>query len=212
MAEKLALFDFDGTLIRGDSIARFSRFLFLRGFTGWGSMLRLLWQTLLWRLGKVKVEDVKSLALAPLKRLEAGRAEALCREFVQTFLVPRLYRDGVARLRAHAGQGDLVLLVSASPEVYLQHIREHLPVQAVIATGSNQDYQVTTNVVREEKITQIRRWLAEQGLEVDWEASSAYGDSTNDLPMLSLVGKPHLVNPHQKAKKRAPGIPVLRWK
>ena len=40
-----------------------------------------------------------------------------------------------------------------------------------------------------------------RGIEADWEASSAYGDSANDPPMLGMVGKPHLVNPKPKTRE-----------
>lgn len=212
MVQELALFDFDGTLIRGDSIAGFTRFLFGERLLGAPGLLKLLWHTLKWRLGFEKVEQVKSLALAPLKRLNPQQVEALCRKFVETRLLPSLYGDGVKTLTECARQGKTVLLVSASPAVYLWHMAELLPLAAVIATQTDKDYKVTVNVVKGEKVRQIQQWLVEQRINADFENSLAFGDSANDLPMLSMVGKPHLVNPHQKARKRGKSIPVLIWK
>lgn len=212
MKRKLALFDFDDTMIRGDSIARLVRRFYQTGHLSTAGLIKNLWGTLKWKLGKMPVEEIKTLSLSPLQRMGEQEAAAYCRQFVMEELVPRLYQEALARMQQHHEAGDLVLLVSASPDVYLRYLKEVLPVEDIIATRSNGSHQVTLNVVKDEKNRQILQWLEKRGIEVDWEHSFAYGDSSNDLYMLGMVGRPTLINPRPKTIKRGRGIPVLNWK
>jgi phosphoserine phosphatase len=60
----------------------------------------------------------------------------------------------------------------------------------------------------EAKAAAIRALAEREGL--DLERSSAYSDSANDLPMLTLVGHPNAVNPDSelRAEARERGWPV----
>ena len=60
----------------------------------------------------------------------------------------------------------------------------------------------------EAKAAAIRALAAREGL--DLSRCSAYSDSVNDMPMLTLVGHPHAVNPDMglRAEARARGWPV----
>lgn len=212
MKQKLALFDFDGTMIKGDSISGFVSLMVRLRLLPIPKLLRLLWNTLLWKTGKLPVEAVKSQALSPLNQLSRGEAGVLCRKFTLEKLVPNLYQDALDTMKQHAAAGDLVLIVSASPLCYLQHLKEKLPVTHIIGTLTNDRYEVTANVVRGEKRKQIKSWLHDSGIDPDWANSCAYGDSASDLVMLGLVGSPVLINPSREARRLGRGIPVKIWK
>lgn len=211
MKQKLALFDFDGTMIKGDSISGFVRLLVQLRLMPIPKLLHLLWNTLLWKTGRLPVEAVKSQALSPLNQLSMSEAGVLCRKFTLERLVPNLYQDALNTMKQHAAAGDLVLIVSASPLCYLQYLEESLPVTHIIGTLTNARHEVTVNVVRGEKSKQIKSWLHDSGIDPDWANSCAYGDSTNDLDMLSMVGNPVLVNPSRRAMHLGKGIPVKMW-
>ncbi|NLW20437.1 MAG: HAD-IB family hydrolase [Clostridiales bacterium] len=212
MERVLALFDFDGTMIAGDSIARLVRRMALDGLMGPFTLLRVLLSTLLWKLGLMRVEAVKTLSLSPLNKLSPEQAERYCARFAQEQLLPRIYPQALGAMRSHQAQGHLVLLVSASPDCYLRHLQAHLPVDHIIASTTDTGHQVTRNTVREMKNELVNQWLDQQGIRADWQASFAYGDSANDLDMLGMVGQPCLVNPHRKALRLGAGIPHTRWR
>ena len=211
MKQKLALFDFDGTMIKGDSISGFVRLMVRLRLLPIPKLLHLLWNTLLWKTGRLPVEAVKSRALSPLNQLSTSEAGVLCRKFTLERLVPNLYQDALDTLKQHITAGDLVLIVSASPLCYLQHLKEKLPVACILGTLTDDRYEVTVNVARGEKSKQIISWLQDSGIEPDWANSFAYGDSANDLEMLSMVGSPVLINPSREARRLGRGIPVKMW-
>ena len=212
MRRKLALFDFDGTMVKGDSIAGLVRFMYKSGKMSGQEMLVAISNTIKWKLKKMPVNAVKTQALSPLNRMTKEESESFLKRFVVEKLAPRLYQDAVDAMQAHHENGDLVLLVSASPLCYLKYLKDILPVTDIIATQTDKTYQVINNVVREEKNKQILAWLSEKQVDADFEASFAYGDSRNDRNMLSMVGHPHLCNPHANARKQAPHIPVMTWR
>lgn len=210
-SRRLAIFDFDKTMIAGDSIMDFVSFLRQKGLISFPRTLAIIGSTLLWMLRLLPVEKAKSQALAPLRRLNEKDAASLCREFVENRLAPRLFPAAKKAMQRHHLNSDIILLVSASPACYLSHIRHYLPVDAVLATTTDSQYRVLTNVRGEEKPRQVKQWLEAQGIRPNWEDSCAYGDSKSDLPVLTLTGNPFWVNPDRAALKAAPRLPRLRW-
>ncbi|MDD4081230.1 MAG: HAD-IB family hydrolase [Eubacteriales bacterium] len=208
---RLAIFDFDNTMIKGDSIADFVRFMWENKLISLPRLGLILLSTLMWMLRLLPVTKAKNQALAPLRKLKQEDVSALCREFVAQCLVPRVFPPALRKMQEHHLAGDAVLLVSASPAIYLSHIREFLPADAVLATPTDGDCRVIVNVRGEEKPRQVKRWLEAQGIIPDWETSWAYGDSLNDLPVMRLTGNPCWVNPGKAALKAAPYLPRLNW-
>ncbi len=112
---RIAIFDFDKTMVSGDSITDFVRFLWDQKLISLPQLVKILLVSLLWILHLQPVEKAKEQALSPLKKLDTQGASALCREFVEQNLVPRIFPPALAKMRTHHLAGDVVLLVSASP-------------------------------------------------------------------------------------------------
>lgn len=212
MRRTMALFDFDGTMMPGDSISYLVRRMVRDGLMSIPLLARVLMGTIGWKLGLMQVEQLKTLSLSPLRRLPYEQAQAYCRRFVQEQLLPVLYADARQQIEHHIEEGHVVLIVSASPDCYMRYLADFLKVHHIIASPTNTDFVVQRNVVREVKNELILQYLQEQGIVPDWSASYAYGDSANDLPMLGLVGKPRLINPHRKAMRLGQGIKQARWR
>ena len=104
------------------------------------------------------------------------------------------------------------MLVTASTENYMRFAAEALGFSALLATPLNPDGTVGENCKGEEKPRRIRDWLRQQGLEADFAASYAYGDSKSDLPMLLLCGHPVQVNPKKALRKAAPEMDSEIWR
>jgi len=208
---RLAMFDFDDTMVKGDSITDFVRYMWEKKLISPPRLGVIMLCTLLWLLRLMPVEKVKNQSLAPLKKLDEGEAAELCKAFVAQRLVPRLFPPALKKMQEHHASGDLVLLVSASPACYLSHIQDFLPVDAVLATPTDQDYRVIVNVRGEEKVRQVKKWLDDQAIIPDWGNSWAYGDSRSDLPVMLLTGNPCLVNASPSVLKAAPHLPRLCW-
>jgi phosphoserine phosphatase len=86
-------------------------------------------------------------------------------------------------------------------------LAEHLGVSSVIAPGLETEGGRLTGeldqapIAGERKAQRMAAFAAEKG--IDLEASIAYGDSADDLPMLSRAGRAAVVNPTGKLLDQA---------
>ena len=209
--QAFAFFDFDGTLIPGDSIAAFVRYARKRGFMPRRAFLRAMLAAAGYILGLVSAADSKNAALRFRMGLSPADREALDRDFVRDCLLPRVYPQGKACLDFHRQSGRDTVLVTASTENYMRIIAEALGFSALLATPLNPDGTVGENCRGEEKPRRIREWLQQQDREADFAASFAYGDSKSDLPMLLLCGHRVQVNPKRALRKAAPDMEKVCW-
>ena len=212
MGRTLALFDFDGTLIPGDSIVSFVRFARKKGVLSRREYAGILLCTVKYLLGGLTDGEMKTRSLRFLRSLPREEGEALAGDFVASVLMPSVYRDGKAALQKHRERGDLTVLVSASTDNYMCLVAEALGFDAVLCTELTENFSVESNCKGPEKARRVKEWLAQNGVEADWAASFAYGDSKSDESMLRLCGHPVLVNPRKALKKRMPEGNIVSWR
>ena len=214
MTEKkisLALFDFDGTMIRGDSIVPFLSHARKRrdvGIMGYlkGCLCGGLFVLHLMEGGKAKKE-----ALSFYQHLSDEKKKALDQSFAKEFLLPRVYQKAKDTVSEHNKAGRYTILVSASTENYMQYVYEKLVFSALICTKIDETGRVMKNCHGAEKVRRIEEYLQSQGIHANFSASFAYGDSKGDLPMLKLCGHPIKANPKKALKKAAPEMDEVRW-
>lgn len=193
----VAAFDFDGTLVKGDSLLPFLRRLCgVRRLVvaGVGARRELF--------GLRRGGDARDVAKAAflsraLPGIDAGRAMALADVYAAE-LERRLRPDTLGRLRRHQADGDRVVLVSASPALYLEPLGRLLGLDAVLATGLvvGADGRFTgellgANCRGPEKARRLQRYLTDTC--PDAVTLWAYGDSDGDREMLAMANHPHWV-------------------
>ena len=186
---RVAAFDFDGTLTRGDTLLPF-----LWRYLGSAKLLWVLVQCSPWLSLYVLRVLPNHVAKARLLRLSfAGlplaTAQAWAEDFASNTLPGLLRPWGLARLREHQNQGDVCVLVSASPDLYLQAVAQHLGV-ALLCTqleviDGHYSGHMGANCHGQEKVRRLQAWLQDQGLQ--GAHLTAYGDTHGDLPMLQLA-------------------------
>ncbi|MGA1361604.1 MAG: HAD-IB family hydrolase [Ilumatobacteraceae bacterium] len=101
--------------------------------------------------------------------------------------------DVVRRLRAHQDAGDVVVLVSASLDAYLEPLGDILEVDAVLCTRLEYADGVATgeivggNCRGSEKVRRIAEWAGSAGFGGEGWLAAAYGDSSGDDEMLAMA-------------------------
>lgn len=208
----LAVFDFDGTMIRGDSIVSYLWFARKKGLLSLPYLVRAGLFGAFSQAGIVSRQRAKSAALSFRKTLSEAQKTALDQAFAKT-LINRIRPEALSVLQDHRARGDLVLLLSASTDHYMRYVAQDLPVDRLICSTTDESGRVLRNVRGEEKVSALRELLSELPEETDLSLSTGYGDSASDLQLLRLLGRPYLVNPGRKARRKAAGrIPILSWK
>lgn len=213
-----AFFDFDSTIVHGDSIIPFTRFLIARGFPTLPQMLHIAWAVFLHHARAYTNDDVKRVFARQFAGYDIAVVDALCREFNERQLAPRVFAKARDSIAHHRGQGHRVVIASASLTCYLDAFGRQLGADDVIGTvleqrdGAYTGRLATPNCIKAEKLNRLR---ALPGFdEIDLAASYAYSDHIYDLPMLELVGHPVLVNPEPRlrAVSEQRKWPVESWR
>ncbi len=213
---RAAFFDFDGTLIRGDSIVSFLRFARRRGAMSLWELAGTVLHAFLGKIGAESMDAVKTRALRFEQKLAPAEREKLCRDFAEEKLIPRLYPEGKRTWQALKNEGRVMALVSASTRDYMGYVSAALGADALICTEVSPDGAAGPNCRGREKERRLLAWLESlpENERPDMAASDAYGDSGGDIFMLRMCGRAHAVNPRKKLKREAEekGWEILRWK
>jgi phosphatidylglycerophosphatase C len=186
----LAAFDLDGTLTQRDTLLPFLHRAVGRGRTYRALLASSLPLARAAALGGAHRDVAKAavlrgvLAGAPLERL-AEAAEAFADHVVAHHLRPDV-RD---KVDWHRREGHELVLVSASPELYVTPIGRRLGFDTVLATrlevgpdGRLTGRLLGPNCRGAEKVVRLREWRPD-GLALAY----AYGDSAGDREMLELA-------------------------
>ncbi len=196
---RVAAFDVDGTLTTTDCVVPFLRRT-VGAPTLVGRMLRS--PLVLARAGVRRDRDAlkAASAAATFRRLPLAVVEADAAVFAREVHERGLRDDVVESLRRHVDEGDTVLLVSASFEVYLRPLAALLGVHDVLAVRLEvDDAGILTggldgpNCRGPEKVARLHRWLDDHAGGRSAVHLSAYGDSTGDRELLADADEAHWV-------------------
>ena len=217
----LTLFDLDGTLLAIDSDHAFGEFMVRLGWVD-GAAFRRANDAFYaqYQAEQLDVDAYVRFATAAWReRGEAELAEAR-RRFIDEVIHPALHDSALALVQRHLDAGDLVAIVTATNEFVTRPIAALFGIGELIATELERDAhgRVTGAVhgvpaFREGKITRVRQWLERRGMRcADFERSTFYSDSTNDLALLERVSHPVATNPAPALERiaGARGWPILR--
>lgn len=208
----LALFDFDGTLIHGDSILRYVAYARKMRRMTLGEGLRALLAGVKYFLHIIDDNQMKTCVIAFWTRMSREEREAFDRAFADT-LITAMYVDGKRALQRAQEAGKAVLIVSASTENYMRFVAERLNASALLCTLIDEKGNVSRNCKGKEKLARIDAWLLENGIVCDQESTVSYGDTGSDYLMLTHYGAGTCVNAKRALKKKAKGkLPFVIWR
>ena len=213
---RVAVFDVDGTLLRGDCLWMAAR----RSRGALGQLLAALaclpwligWLLRLVSTGRFKQQTIAAFGIcdAVNRAKAAGRADWLMSE-----LRGQLRPEALQRLRWHQQRGDRVLLCSASPRLLLQPLADWMGVELLCTELEQQQGHWRPNLSSpnckgREKVRRLEKHLGPlEGLTIE-----AYGDSKGDRELLQAAVLPHyrsfLSEPHPyPAFTLGPLLPVV---
>jgi HAD superfamily hydrolase (TIGR01490 family) len=205
-----AFFDVDNTMMVGASIFHFAKGLAARDFFSWRDLARFTSRQVRLRLSGENHQHMHSSresALAFVAGKKVDEIVALGEEIYDEELAGRIWSGTLALARLHLDVGQRVWLVTATPVELATIIARRLELTGALGTVAEAENGVYTGRLvgevlhGEAKAAAVRALAEREGL--DLARCSAYSDSINDLPMLSLVGRPVAVNPDSALRAEA---------
>jgi HAD superfamily hydrolase (TIGR01490 family) len=201
-ADILALFDLDHTLLPHDSDEQWVAFLIERGALDRGRYEAanhdLIARFNRGEAGAIEFTEFYLSTLVPFNEAELMRWRG---EYLDREIRPRIAPAARALVDAHRSKGDLAVVTTAVFRFLAEPIAAEFGIENVIATEAQRvDGRYTGRVAglpnaRDGKYERLVTWLAGRGKTVaDFRESWFYADSHNDLPLLSRVTHPVVVN------------------
>ena len=198
-----AFFDVDNTMMRGASIYHFARGLASRGLFTTTDLLRFAAGQALFRLrgaeNPAHIAQAKETALAFVVGLKVDDIVRLGEEIYDEVMADRIWSGTRALAQSHLDAGQRVWLVTATPVELSRVIAQRLGLTGALGTVAETENGVYTGRLVGDllhgpaKAEAVRALARREGL--DLARCTAYSDSSNDLPLLRLVGHPCAVNP-----------------
>lgn len=211
-----AFFDVDNTLIKGASLLLFAGGLARRRFFSGREVAGFIWKQVKFRVsGTENMSDIASgreQALALVKGQKEADIVQLAEEIWKAKIAERIFPGTKELADMHLQAGQEVWLVTATPVQLAQVIARELGFTGALGTVAEvKDGRFTGRLVGDilhgsGKKHAVIALATQEG--IDLSKCTAYSDSINDIPLLSLVGKAIAVNPDPQLRKAAK---LNRW-
>ena len=190
---RVAVFDFDGTSISGQSGALFTRYLLFRRLMSPPRALRLIWWGIRYKLHlPYRQDEARELVLGALSEMSAPEVDELMVRFHDEVLRPRYRPQALEELARCQGEGMVALLVSATFEAMAAQAARIMGFDGYAATRMVRDAQGNYTgavdgpvVAGAEKYRAVVRWCDQHLGEGAWRLERAYGDHHTDKDLLS---------------------------
>ena len=216
---RLALFDLDGTLTRGDTFRWFVWQLLLAHPARWPRALLLPLPLASYVLGSLDRGGLKGAILRLLfGGLPRRHVAAHAGRFAASVVPARMFPAAVAALQGHLAAGDRVVVLSASPDLYVPEIGRLLGAHQSICTPIRWDDERLDGRLagpnhRDHQKTRVLERLraAHPGVPV-----IAYGNSAPDLDHMRHCEEAVFVNAGKALAARLeadlPAMRLVRWR
>ena len=191
--QNLALFDFDGTITEREMFSVFMRFS-APTYRKWLGNVIVMPFYLLYRRGLLSPITLRKLtAFLGLAGRRFKNINAQGYRFSQDVIPQYLRENAMAKIKDHRENGDVVVVVSASLDVYLSHwCKQHnlllLCNQVEIKKGRATGAFSQADCSNQEKVNKVKQQFDLN----DFDTIYAYGDTDEDLAMLSIADEKYM--------------------
>lgn len=203
-----AFFDFDETLLQVASGRLGIQWLWDRRMVPWGYILKIQVANLFYQLRLLSDERMVRILLTFYNKKRLADFEEGSENFYREYLKPHLAPRILARVNSHRNEGHVLVLISGSVRYLLEPVIKDLEFDHLLCT----DLEVGPDGLMTGKpeglvcVGRNKRRLTlklAESIGLDLGKSYAYGNHQSDLPLLEIVGHPHVVEPSTLLEKVA---------
>ena len=205
MKRKLALYDFDKTVVDCESIVELYKYGFKHKKIKFFRTIAGLVSAYIRSKLTSDFDIMKNQMVSIIKYF----SEDELRDFVTDYLFPKFsFVEFEDEFYSH-DEDTIKILCSASATPYLKYVKDLYPFDYILGTDLGSDYKLTRgNNKKDVKVKNIKDLLGQEGIEIDYENSCGYSDSyKDDKYMLRMAKNRFLIN--SKVNKK--GYENLSW-
>lgn len=218
---RLAVYDFDGTCITGNSPVLLVLHLMRDGLLSFKQGFDIGLWALRYKFRLPQNESsVRKKVFRPFEGKPAADVDEYLRLFYDEIVAGRWRQAAIESMKARAAEGCYVMVVSASWQAIIDRACESKPFARGFATKMITDRngcytrQVDGLPVEgEEKLRVIERFANAEFGAGNWELSYAYGDHHSDGPLLAAAKQAFAVTPDKPLRRyaRTNNWAILEW-
>ena len=208
---RAAFFDVDNTLVRGSTLYFLGRGMYQRGYFTKADISRFVVANLRFRMtGTEKKEVIDRFQKAATDFVGGHQVSDILKlgeEIYDEYVSPKLWERTCEIARQHLTRGEDVWLVTAAPQDMANIIANRLGLTGAIGSKVIINDGIYTGELDgkllhgTEKAVAIQKLAQERGYEL--KDCHSYSDSHNDIPLLTAVGHPSVINPDALLRIRA---------
>ncbi len=205
---RAAFFDFDNTLILGDSQELEIKYFRSEGKISSAELARISAVYILYKLRLVSKAALVRACIHAYKGKTPSELSGHGPVFFEEIIRPRLIPGMIRRLKEHREGGDVVVILTATvphlihPAAYALGVSQIISTRLELGNDGLLNGRTAGEVCMGARKREAALSLAEE-YNVDLTRSWAYSDDQTDLPFLELVGNPVAVNPTLQLKRIA---------
>ena len=213
----LVLFDLDHTLLDGDSDFSWGQFLCEIGAVdaNYKKCNQEFFEA--YQRGELDMTEYIKFVLQPLAQNTMPQLLQWREQFLAEKIEPMVTAETIELVQLHREKGDFTAIITSTNSFITKPIGKMFGIETMIATEPELKDGCFTGAIsgelcfREGKIACLEKWLNES--KADYQKSWFYSDSINDLPLLSWVDRPVVVNGDAMLMKHAKqnNWSVLSW-
>jgi HAD superfamily hydrolase (TIGR01490 family) len=205
MSQRIALFDLDNTLLKGDSDHAWGEFLINRGLVDAKTHRTKNDQFYKdYLTGNLDIHAYVAFTLGPILNYTCKKRNILHADFMEHSINSMILHKARKLINKHKCAGDLCIIITATNSFITAPISEALKVDNLIATEAEVNNGYLTGKIsgtpcyQHGKLEKLKQWLTLNANHAPIKNSVFYSDSINDLALLEEVNEPIAVDPDNK--------------
>lgn len=205
---RVAFFDIDRTVLRGNSQSALAAYLFLKGFYSFKSVFFFV----LWALGNllnvsiISNRRVREVCYSVFSGKPTSDIDSLLAEFCEKHISSQISIQAAREIEALKKEDVKIVFISATLQPIGEAVSRLLEGDYCFCTRLKNENGYDGTILGDVVEGVVKRNIAinfSTCNNIDLKSSFAYGDSMSDIDMLELVGYPIVVNPDKKLRKQA---------
>lgn len=140
---------------------------------------------------------IEGVRYPELNNMQVEAIQSFSKEFVYTRILPNINKNIIEKIFWHQDQGHQVVIVSGGLEIYINEFAKIYGIEKVVAIELEIfENKFTGNIsgihtMQERKLYKLIHKINLNNYNL--KESYAYSDCVSDIPLLSLVGNPNVV-------------------
>lgn len=202
-----AFFDLDLTITDTDSFRIFLKHYYAYDIRKAHYTFFIFLAGLARKIRAISLRTFKERALIGLKGLSEEQIKCVGKEIFDHALKSTIREKALERIAWHKRNGDLVYIVTASPDIYVRAFADYLDCDGYICTELNYRKGLFTGEIKgddcigNEKSAKVMKIAKMKG--IDLTRSVAYSDHEVDIHLLEQVGNAVAVSPTPKMEEES---------